>query len=91
MRKPASAGPPAALQQRSRDPEVEPAEASAVAVPDAEGLIAKAQEAGLHASVVGVAKGADFASSGPKGELYRIPVAHLREIHEGWMPNWIEG
>ena len=38
-----------------------------------------------------VAKGADFASSGPKGELYRIPVAHLREFHEGWMPNWIEG
>ncbi|WP_313101854.1 phosphoribosylformylglycinamidine synthase subunit PurL [Brevundimonas sp.] len=62
-----------------------------VAVSDAEALIAKAQEAGLHASVVGVAKGADFASSGPKGELYRIPVAHLREIHEGWMPNWIEG
>ncbi|SPU45851.1 phosphoribosylformylglycinamidine synthase subunit PurL [Brevundimonas diminuta] len=62
-----------------------------VAVSDAEALIAKAQEAGLHASVVGVAKGADFASSGPKGELYRIPVAHLREFHEGWMPNWIEG
>jgi phosphoribosylformylglycinamidine synthase len=62
-----------------------------VAVSDAEALLAQAKDAGLHASVVGVAKGADFASSGPKGELYRIPVAHLREIHEGWMPNWIEG
>ncbi|WEK57049.1 MAG: phosphoribosylformylglycinamidine synthase subunit PurL [Candidatus Brevundimonas phytovorans] len=62
-----------------------------VAVSDAEALLAKAKDAGLHASVVGVAKGADFASSGPKGELYRIPVAHLREFHEGWMPNWIEG
>jgi len=62
-----------------------------VAVSDAEALLAQAKAAGLHASIVGVAKGADFASSGPKGELYRIPVAHLREIHEGWMPNWIEG
>ena len=62
-----------------------------VAVADAEALLAQAREAGLHASVVGVAKGADFASSGPKGELYRIPVAHLREFHESWMPNWIEG
>ncbi|MNI72305.1 Phosphoribosylformylglycinamidine synthase 2 [compost metagenome] len=62
-----------------------------VAVADADALIAKAQDAGLHASVVGLVKGADFASSGPKGELFRLPVAHLREFHEGWMPNWIEG
>ncbi|MBD7941877.1 phosphoribosylformylglycinamidine synthase subunit PurL [Brevundimonas guildfordensis] len=62
-----------------------------VAVSDADALIAKAQDAGLHASVVGQVKGADFASSGPKGELFRIPVAHVREFHEGWMPNWIEG
>ena len=62
-----------------------------VAVADAAPLLAQAKDAGLHASIVGVAKGADFASSGPKGELYRIPVAHLREIHESWMPNWIEG
>ena len=58
---------------------------------DAEALIAKAQDAGLHASVVGLVKGTDFASSGPKGELFRIPVTHVREFHEGWMPNWIEG
>jgi len=62
-----------------------------VAVADAEALIAKAQDAGLHASVVGLVKGTDFASSGPKGELFRIPVTHVREFHEGWMPNWIEG
>uniref|UniRef100_UPI002899C960 phosphoribosylformylglycinamidine synthase subunit PurL n=2 Tax=Brevundimonas TaxID=41275 RepID=UPI002899C960 len=62
-----------------------------VAVADADALIAKAKDAGLHASVVGLVKGTDFASSGPKGELFRIPVAHVREFHEGWMPNWIEG
>ncbi|RZJ94257.1 MAG: hypothetical protein EON88_12925 [Brevundimonas sp.] len=55
------------------------------------GLIAKAHEAGLHASVVGAIKGADFASSGPKGELFRLPLAHLREMHESWMPNWMNG
>jgi phosphoribosylformylglycinamidine synthase len=62
-----------------------------VAVTDANALIAKAQDAGLHASIVGVVKGADFASSGPKGELFRLPVAHLREMHESWMPTWMNG
>ena len=62
-----------------------------VAVSDADALIGRAKDAGLHASVVGLVKGSDFASSGPKGELFRIPVAHVREFHEGWMPNWIEG
>ncbi|RZJ42550.1 MAG: phosphoribosylformylglycinamidine synthase subunit PurL, partial [Brevundimonas sp.] len=62
-----------------------------VAVTDANALIAKAHEAGLHASVVGVAKGADFASAGPKGELFRLPLAHLREMHESWMPTWMNG
>jgi len=62
-----------------------------VAVADAEALLAQARDAGLHASIVGVAKGADFASSGPKGELFRIPLTHVREWHESWMPNWIEG
>ena len=61
------------------------------AVADPVDLIAKAQAAGLHASVVGRAKGQDFTSTGPKGELFRIPLSHLREMHEGWMPNWIEG
>ena len=58
-----------------------------VAVSDPSTLIEEAQAAGLHASVVGRAKGKDFAS----GDLFRIPLDHLREMHEGWMPNWIEG
>ena len=41
--------------------------------------------------VVGRAKGQDFASAGEKGELFRIPLAHLREMHESWLPSWIEG
>jgi phosphoribosylformylglycinamidine synthase len=55
----------------------------------ADAIIAKAREAGLHASVVGHAGGAAFASKGDKGELFSIPVAHLREWHEGWMPGWL--
>ncbi|HEV7354013.1 MAG TPA: phosphoribosylformylglycinamidine synthase subunit PurL [Brevundimonas sp.] len=54
-------------------------------------LLDAAREAGLHASVVGHAGGTDFASAGPKGELFRIPLAHLREMHESWMPTWMDG
>ena len=54
-------------------------------------ILDAAREAGLHASVVGHAVGTDFASAGPKGELFRIPLAHLREMHESWMPTWMEG
>ncbi|KAK0332330.1 hypothetical protein LTR94_025322 [Friedmanniomyces endolithicus] len=57
-----------------------------VAVTDADALIAKAREAGIHASVVGRAGGDAFAST----DLFSIPVAHLREWHEGWMPGWIQ-
>ena len=62
-----------------------------VAVPDATDILAAAQAAGIHASVVGRARGRDFASGGPDGDLFRLPLDHLREMHEGWMPNWIEG
>ena len=58
-----------------------------IAAPNPDDVIAAAQAAGLHASVVGKAGGAAFASTG----LFSIPLAHLREIHEGWMPTWIEG
>ena len=58
-----------------------------VAVSDPTELIAKAQAAGLHASVVGRAKGRDFRS----GELFTLPLDHLREMHESWMPNWMNG
>jgi phosphoribosylformylglycinamidine synthase subunit PurL len=62
-----------------------------VAVPEATDVIAAAQAAGVHASVVGRAKGCDFASGGPDGDLFRLPLEHLREMHESWLPNWIEG
>ncbi|WP_298743017.1 phosphoribosylformylglycinamidine synthase subunit PurL [uncultured Brevundimonas sp.] len=62
-----------------------------VAVPEASDVIAAAQAAGIHASVVGRARGRDFASGGPDGDLFRLPLDHLREMHEGWMPDWIEG
>ena len=52
---------------------------------------AKAKAAGLSASVVGKVGGKDFAGADASGELFRIPVPHLREMHESWMPNWIEG
>jgi phosphoribosylformylglycinamidine synthase len=60
-----------------------------VAVSDPDALIAQAQAAGLHASVVGRAGGDAFASRGDKGELFSIPVTHLREWHEGWMPGYM--
>ena len=62
-----------------------------VAVQDAADLIGKAQAAGIHASVVGRALGRDLASGGPNGELFRIPLDHLREMHEAWLPNYMEG
>ncbi|WP_426040558.1 phosphoribosylformylglycinamidine synthase subunit PurL [Brevundimonas sp. TWP2-3-4b1] len=58
-----------------------------VAVPNPQDVLAAAREAGLHASVVGQARGDAFAST----DLFSIPLKHLREIHEGWMPGWIEG
>jgi phosphoribosylformylglycinamidine synthase len=57
-----------------------------VAVPNPQEVLAAAREAGLHASVVGHAKGDMFAST----DLFSLPLTHLREIHEGWMPGWIE-
>jgi phosphoribosylformylglycinamidine synthase len=62
-----------------------------VAVADPTEIIAAAQAAGLSASVVGRARGRDFISVGPAGDLFRLPLDHLREMHESWMPTWIEG
>jgi len=61
-----------------------------VAVADATEILAAAQAAGVRAAVVGRAKGRDFSSGGPGGDLFRLPLDHLREMHESWMPNWIE-
>jgi len=57
-----------------------------IAAPNPDDIIAAAREAGLPVSLVGTAGGAAFAAEG----LFSIPMAHLREIHEGWMPGWIE-
>ena len=62
-----------------------------VAVADPTEIIAAAQAVGLSASVVGHARGRDFTSVGPAGDLFRLPLDHLREMHESWMPTWIEG
>ncbi|MFN3352879.1 MAG: AIR synthase-related protein, partial [Brevundimonas sp.] len=62
-----------------------------VATSSPQTILDAAKGAGLHASVVGHAVGTDFASAGAKGELFRIPLKDLREIHEGWLPNWIAG
>jgi phosphoribosylformylglycinamidine synthase II len=54
-----------------------------VATTDPEALIAGAQAADVHASVAGRAGGDVLASA--QG-LFSLPLAALREAHEGWMP-----
>jgi len=61
-----------------------------VAVPDATEILAAAQAAGLRAAVIGRASGRDFASGRAGVDLFRLPLDHLREMHEAWMPNWME-
>jgi phosphoribosylformylglycinamidine synthase len=58
-----------------------------LAVRDPDAILAAAKAAGVHAIVAGEAGGDAFASR----ELFSIPLAALREAHEGWMPRWIEG
>jgi phosphoribosylformylglycinamidine (FGAM) synthase-like enzyme len=57
-----------------------------IAATQPEALIAKAQAAGVHASVVAVAGGDRFGSA--QG-LFDLPLAELREAHEGWMPGFM--
>ena len=47
-----------------------------------EALLKAAADAGLHAGVVGQAGGDAFASR----DLFSIPLARLRAVHEDWMP-----
>jgi phosphoribosylformylglycinamidine synthase II len=54
-----------------------------IASADPEALIAKAQAAGVHASVAGQAGGDQFASA---SGLFRVPLETLRAAHEGWLP-----
>jgi len=56
-----------------------------VATRDPEGLIARAKAAGVPATVVGEVGGEAFASR----ELFSIPLAKLREAHEGWLPGYM--
>ncbi|CAN5332148.1 phosphoribosylformylglycinamidine synthase subunit PurL [soil metagenome] len=58
-----------------------------IAAPNPDDIVVAAREAGLPVSLVGKAGGKAFAAEG----LFSIPMTHLREIHEGWMPGWIEG
>jgi phosphoribosylformylglycinamidine synthase len=57
-----------------------------IAAAQPEALIAKAQAAGVHASVVAVAGGDRFGSA--QG-LFDMPLADMREAHEGWMPGFM--
>ena len=57
-----------------------------IATTDPDALIAKAHAAGLQASIAGHAGGAAFAS---EQGLFSIPLATLREAHEGWMPAYM--
>jgi phosphoribosylformylglycinamidine synthase len=57
-----------------------------VATTDPDALIARAQVAGLHASVAGHAGGEALAS---EDDLFSVSLATLREAHEGWMPAYM--
>jgi phosphoribosylformylglycinamidine synthase len=57
-----------------------------IATADPDALIARAQVAGLHASVAGRVGGDVFAS---EEGLFSLPLATLREAHEGWMPTFM--
>jgi len=57
-----------------------------IATREPEVLIAKAHAAGLHASTVGHAGGARFASA---AGLFDVPLAALREANEGWLPAYM--
>ena len=57
-----------------------------VAGADPQTLIARAQAAGVHASVAGRAGGQVFAS---EEGLFSIPLARLREANEAWLPRYM--
>lgn len=56
-----------------------------VAVADPAKLLAAAQAAGVPAAVVGKAGGEALAVPG----LFSLPLARLRQAHEGWMPTYM--
>jgi len=56
-----------------------------IATPEPETVIARALQAGVPVAPVGRAGGRSFAS----GDLFDIPLAVLREVNEGWLPNYM--
>ncbi|UTP40824.1 phosphoribosylformylglycinamidine synthase subunit PurL [Phenylobacterium sp. LH3H17] len=56
-----------------------------LAVPNGYELLAAAKAAGLPAAIVGQAGGEDLAVDG----VFTLPLAKLREAHEGWMPAYM--
>jgi len=58
-----------------------------IATADPAPILAAAHAAGLNVALAGQAGGSDFACH----DLFRIPLARLREIHEGWMPAYMAG
>nr|MDQ2861871.1 AIR synthase-related protein [Pseudomonadota bacterium] len=57
-----------------------------VATDAPETVVAAALRAGVNIAPVGIAGGIAFASEG----LFSIPLADLREAHEGWMPRYMD-
>jgi len=57
-----------------------------VAAENAAALLAKAEAAGVHASIAAVAGGDRVASA---AGLFDVALADLREAHEGWMPGFM--
>ena len=58
-----------------------------IAVKDAASVLDAAKAAGVTTAVVGQAGGEDIAVEG----LFSLPLASLREAHEGWMPAYMGG
>jgi phosphoribosylformylglycinamidine synthase len=56
-----------------------------VATDQPEAIIAAALAAGINIAEVGIAGGEAFASQG----LFSLPLARLREAHEGWLPAYM--
>jgi phosphoribosylformylglycinamidine synthase len=48
-------------------------------------IIARAESAGVPIRAIGRAGGVDFAAEG----LFCLPMRRLREVHEGWMPSYM--
>ena len=58
-----------------------------IAVKDPAVVLDAAKAAGVTASIIGQAGGEDIAVEG----LFTLPLAKLRDAHEGWMPTYMGG